>query len=90
LIEQGIKVMGTDAWGWDTSLDVLVAEFKSGIKYKLWAAHYAGKEREYCHMEKLCNLDKITKPYDFLVFAFPIKIENASGGWLRAAAIVEA
>ena len=90
LVEQGIKVMGTDAWGWDASLDVLVAEFKSGIKDKLWAAHYAGKEREYCHMEKLCNLDKISKPYGFLVFAFPMKIEKASGGWVRAVAIVGA
>jgi len=90
LVEQGIKVMGTDAWGWDASLDVLVAEFKSGIKDKLWAAHYAGKEREYCHMEKLCNLDKIYKPYGFLVFAFPMKIEKASGGWVRVVAIVEA
>ena len=48
LIDQGIRVMGTDAWGWDASLDVLVAEFKKGIKGRLWAAHYAGREREYC------------------------------------------
>ncbi len=90
LIDQGIRVMGTDAWGWDASLDVLVAEFKQGIKGRLWASHYAGKEREYCHMEKLCNLDKIPKPYGFLVFAFPMKIEKASGGWVRVVAIVEA
>lgn len=90
LVEQGIKVMGTDAWGWDASLDVLVEEFKKGRKDKLWAAHYAGQEREYCHMEKLCNLDKISKPYGFLVFAFPMKIEKASGGWVRAVAMVEA
>ena len=90
LIDQGIRVMGTDAWGWDASLDVLVAEFKQGIRGRLWASHYAGKEREYCHMEKLCNLDKIPKPYGFLVFAFPMKIEKASGGWVRVVAIVEA
>jgi len=89
LIDQGIKVVGTDAWGWDTSLDVLVAEFKQGVRGKLWAAHLAGKEKEYCHMEKLCNLDKIPKPYGFLVFAFPMKIEGGSGGWVRAVAIVE-
>ena len=89
LVEQGIKVMGTDAWGWDASLDVLVAEFKEDIRGRLWAAHYAGKEREYCHMEKLCNLDIIPRPYGFFVFAFPMKIEKASGGWVRAVAIVE-
>jgi kynurenine formamidase len=90
LVEQGIKVMGTDAWGWDASLDILVMEFKKGKTNTLWAPHYAGKEQEYCHMEKLCNLDKIYKPHGFLVFAFPMKIENASGGWVRAVAIVEA
>jgi kynurenine formamidase len=89
MIDQGIKVMGTDAWGWDASLHVLVAEFKQGIRGRLWAAHYAGKEREYCHIEKLCNLDRIHRPYGFLVFAFPMKIEKASGGWVRAVAIVE-
>jgi kynurenine formamidase len=89
LIEQGIKVVGTDAWGWDTSLDVLVEEFKRGVRGRLWAAHLAGREKEYCHIEKLCNLDKIAKPYGFLVFAFPVKIEKASGGWVRAVALIE-
>ncbi len=89
LIERGIRLMGTDAWGWDASLDVLVAEFKQGVKSRLWASHYAGKEKEYCHMEKLCNLDKIPRPHGFLVFAFPAKVERGSGGWVRAVAIVE-
>ena len=89
LIEQGVKVMGIDAWGWDRPFDVMVAEYKSGVKDKLWAAHYAGKEREYCHIEKLANLDRIPMPYGFKVAVFPIKLEKASAGWTRAVAILE-
>ena len=63
-----------------------MAEVKSGIKGKVWAAHYAGKERECCHLENLANLDKIPCPYGFKAAVFPTKIERASGGWVRAVA----
>jgi kynurenine formamidase len=88
LIDQGVKMMGIDAWGWDRPFDVMVDEVKRGIKGKVWAAHYAGKEKAYCHLENLTNLEKIPKPYGFKVVVFPIKIERASGGWVRAVAIV--
>jgi len=89
LIEQGVKVVGIDAWGWDRPFDVMVAEHKSGVKGKLWEAHYAGKEREYCHIEKLANLDQIPRPFGFKVAVFPVKIEGASAGWARPVAIIE-
>ena len=89
LIEHGIKVMGIDAWGWDRPFDVMLEELKAGNKEKFWEAHYLGIEKEYCHLERLANLDKIPKPFGFKVAAFPIKIERASGGWVRAVAIVE-
>ena len=89
LTEQGIKVMGTDAWGWDRPFDTMVADFKAGKKEQLWESHYFGKEKEYCHIERLANLDKIPKPFGFKVAAFPIKIEGASAGWVRAVAILE-
>lgn len=89
LIDQGIKVMGIDAWGWDRPFDTMVAEVKQGIKGKLWAAHFVGRDKEYCHMEKLANLDKIPRPVGFKVAAFPVNIERASAGWVRAVAIIE-
>jgi kynurenine formamidase len=89
LIDQGVKVMGIDAWGWDRPFDVMVDEFKSGVKDRFWAAHFAGKEKEYCHVENLANLDQIPKPYGFKVSLFPIKIKAAGGGWVRAVAILE-
>jgi kynurenine formamidase len=88
LVDQGIKVMGIDAWGWDKPFDVMVDELKRGIKGKLWGAHFAGKEKEYCHIENLANLDKIPRPYGFKVAVFPIKVPRAGGAWVRAVAIV--
>jgi len=55
----------------------------------LWPAHFLGREREYCHIEKMANLDKIPKPFGFKVACFPIKVEKASAGWVRAVAIIE-
>jgi kynurenine formamidase len=89
LIDQGIKLMGIDAWGWDKPFDVMIEEVRKGKKEKLWAAHYAGKDREYCHLENLTNLDRIPRPYGFKVAVFPIKIENAGAGWCRAVAIIK-
>lgn len=89
LIEHGIKVMGIDAWGWDRSLGAMIADLKAGRHGQFWESHYLGKYKEYCHLERLGNLDKIPIPYGFKVAVFPIKIENASGGWVRAVAIVE-
>jgi kynurenine formamidase len=51
-------------------------------------SHLFGRKREYFHAENLANLDKLP-PFGFKVCLFPIKIENASGGWIRATAILE-
>ena len=52
-------------------------------------AHRLGHKREYLHMESLTNLDKLPAPFGFKVAAFPIKVEGASGAWVRAVAIYE-
>jgi kynurenine formamidase len=67
----------------------VVAEFKAGKKDQLWESRYLEKEKEYFRLEKLANLDRIPKPYGFKVAAFPVKIEKASAGWVRAVAIIE-
>ena len=55
----------------------------------IWAAHYAGIEKEYCHIEKLANLDKLPRPFGFKVACFPVKLTGGSAGWSRVVAIVE-
>ncbi|WP_042351241.1 cyclase family protein [Bacillus massiliigorillae] len=90
LIEKGIKVMGTDGWGWDIPLDIQAEEYRKqprdGV---LWAAHFVGKEYEYCQIEKLANLESLPRKHGFKVAVFPIKIKGASAGWARPVAIFE-
>jgi len=91
LLEQGVKVVGIDAWSWNRPLPFLAREFQeTGDPSVIWEAHFAGIEKGYCHMEKLTNLDKIPKPSGFKVACFPIKIKAASAGWVRPVAMVEA
>ena len=90
LIEQGSKVMGIDAFGWDRPFSLIKEEFlRTHDKNILWAAHKAGIRKEYCHIEKLANLDKLPKPSGFKVACFPVKLKGASAGTVRVAAIFE-
>ena len=90
LIERGIRVMGIDAWGWDRPFWAIREEFgKTGDANILWEAHRAGIEKEYCHIEKLANLDKLPGPFGFKVACFPVKLTGGSAGWSRVVAIIE-
>ena len=90
LIGQGVKVMGIDAWGWDRPFWAIKEEFqRTKNKDILWEGHRAGIEREYCHIEKLANLDKLPKPFGFKVACFPVKLTGGSAGWTRVVAIIE-
>jgi kynurenine formamidase len=89
LINQGVKLVGTDAVGWDRSFAVQAKEFrKTGNRKLIWEGHFAGIEAEYYQMEKLTNLDKLP-PQGFMVYCFPIKIFKASAAWVRPVAIIE-
>ncbi len=90
LIEQGVRVMGIDAWGWDRPFWALKEEFaRTGDQALLWGAHYAGIEKEYCHIEKLANLDQLPRPFGFEVVCFPVKLTGGSAGWSRVVAILK-
>ena len=89
LMNKGVKLMGTDAVGWDRAFVVQAEEYrKTGNNKLIWEGHFAGIEGEYYQMEKLTNLDKLP-PYGFMVYCFPIKILRASAAWVRPVAIVE-
>ena len=87
LFEQGVRVMGIDAWSWDTPLDLeaegALKERRPGI---FWAAHQV--DLPYAQIERLVHLDRLP-PYGFKVAAFPLKIEGASAGPARVVAILE-
>jgi kynurenine formamidase len=89
LIDQGVKVVGTDAPGWDRPFKYQAAEYrKTHDKSVIWEGHYAGIEREYYQMEKLAHLDQLPA-HGFKVCCFPVKILKASAAWIRPVAIVE-
>jgi kynurenine formamidase len=89
LVEQGVRVIGIDAWGIDRPFDVMVDEVKRGDRAQLWESHKYGAEREYLQLERLTNLASLPRPHGFVVAAFPCKIERASAGWARVVAIVD-
>jgi kynurenine formamidase len=90
LLDQGIKVIGTDAWSVDRPPMYIGRDFaRTGDSRYLWPAHFVGREREYSQIEKLANLGDLPRPTGFTVVALPVKIKGASAGWSRVVAITE-
>jgi len=90
LLEQGVRLTGTDGWSWDAPFSFTRARLQAGGDSALiWEGHRAGREIGYCHLEKLSNLDKL--PADgFEISCFPVKVHRGSAGWTRAVAILPA
>lgn len=89
LVEQGVRMIGIDAWTLDRAFDVMVAEAREGDTEQLWESHYFGTEQEYCQIEKLANLAELPTPFGFQVAAFPVNLAGASAGWSRVVAIYQ-
>jgi kynurenine formamidase len=90
LVEQGVRVIGTDAYGFDKPFAEMGRRFaESGANEELWPAHFAGREAEYCQIEKMANLDRLPRRTDVPVVCFPVSIEGASAGWVRPVAMFE-
>ncbi|MCF8111708.1 MAG: cyclase family protein [Desulfobacteraceae bacterium] len=89
LTERGIRVVGTDAWSWDAPFNLTAKRWeKTPDPSIIWEGHKAGREIPYWQMEKLGNLETLP-PDGFAVACFPVKIRNASAGWVRAVAILD-
>ncbi|MGO8946840.1 MAG: cyclase family protein [Ktedonobacterales bacterium] len=88
MVDQGVRLIGIDAWGLDRPFHVMISEAKEGIS-QFWEAHLLGREKEYCQIEKLAHLDQIPRPFGFRVMAFPVNIRAASAGWSRVVALIE-
>lgn len=88
LVDQGVRVIGIDAYTLDRPFQDMVADYKrTGDGRYIWPAHFAGITREYCQIEKLANLDLLPRPHGFYVSCLPVKIAGASAGWCRAVAL---
>ena len=84
LLDRGVMVMGFDSIGFDPPVAKLFE------RRKFWEAHRVMREREYYHLENLCNLHEIPPPYhSFIVSVLPVKWRGASAAPVRAVAIVQ-
>lgn len=88
LLEKGVRVTGTDAWSWDAPFIHTAKKYGSEKNPEIiWEGHKAGREKGYCHLEKLHNLEALPA-HGFTLCCFPVKIKGASAGWTRAVALL--
>ena len=88
LLEQGVRLTGTDAWSWDAPFIHTAEKYQKNKDASIiWEGHKAGKDIGYCHLEKLHNLEVLPST-GFMVSCFPVKVKKASAGWTRAVAII--
>lgn len=86
LHEQGVRVMGIDAWGWDQPLHLQAEAAKErGETGILWAAHQV--DLPYSQIERLTNLAALPKT-GFTVACFPLRLARASAAPARVVAIL--
>lgn len=89
LLDQGVRLTGTDGWSWDAPFVHTKERYDQSRDASLiWEGHKAGREIGYCHLEKLHNLEQLPAT-GFKVACFPMKIRAASAGWTRAVAIFD-
>jgi kynurenine formamidase len=90
LVERGVRVIGTDAYGFDKPFAEMGRRFvESGDPAELWPAHFAGRDVAYCQIEKMANLDALPRRTDVPLVTQPVSIPGASAGWVRPVAFVE-
>lgn len=86
LFDQGVRVMGIDAWGWDQPLPMQAAEAKKQNQPGIfWAAHQV--DLPYSQIERLCNLGTIPAT-GFTICCFPLRIERGTAAPARVVAIL--
>ncbi|OLB79505.1 MAG: cyclase [Actinobacteria bacterium 13_2_20CM_2_71_6] len=89
LLDLGVRVIGTDAFSLDAPFGDIIARYReTGDRSVLWPAHFAGRDREYCQIERLGNLEALP-PYGFRIACFPVKVARAGAGWARAVALLD-
>jgi kynurenine formamidase len=89
LLEQGVRLTGTDAWSWDAPFTYTAGRYAADPDSSIiWEGHRAGREIGYCHIEKLHNLEQLPAT-GFQISCFPVKVHAASAGWTRAVAIFD-
>jgi kynurenine formamidase len=89
LTQHGVQVVGTDAWSWDAPFSHTARRWvETRDPDIIWEGHKAGRIMPYYQIEKLTNLASLPA-FGWTLSCFPVKIERASAGWIRAVAILD-
>jgi kynurenine formamidase len=86
LLDRGIKIFGVDTMGIDRPYKFMLKEFLEEKK-PLYPAHFYGRRREFIHIERLANLEKLPAS-GFKVICFPVKIKCTGAAWARVVGIL--
>jgi len=90
LVENGVRVIGTDAFSFDRPFCQMIDDYtRTGDSDQLWPSHLFGRDHPYLQIERLCQLDELQSPTGFQVCCFPIKLDKADAAWSRVVAIVD-
>lgn len=88
LLDRGIKIFGVDTMGIDRPYRFMLSEFlKTKDSKKLYPAHFYGRRREFIHIERLANLEKIPAT-GFTIICLPVRIKQTGAAWSRVVAIL--
>ncbi len=89
LAEQGAKVGGTDATGWDRPFPMMIHDFQTSRDPRhIWDAHYAYRDVEFYIVQQLVNLHELPA-HGFKVAFFPLRLVGASAAPARVVAFVD-
>jgi cyclase len=88
LLDRGVRVIGTDANGFDGGFAPIVRRFlEREDPATLWPAHFLGRRRPFYQIERMRNLELLPAT-GFLVIALPVRVAGATAAWTRAVAFV--
>ena len=87
-LDRQVKIFGVDTMGIDRPYSFMLKEFlETKDTGKFYPAHFYGRKREFIHIERLANLEKLPD-YGFKVICFPIRIKLTGAAWARVVAIL--
>ena len=90
LLDAGVQVIGTDAFGFDPPFHAMLDAYRETSRTDaLWPAHMLGRRRPYCQIERLSGLTELPADHGFTVACFPIRLTGCGASWTRAVAILD-
>lgn len=90
LVEQGVRVIGTDAESLDRPRPAMVADARAGQRGALFPIVHAARRLEHVQVLQLGGLRALAgrRSSGFWLDVAPIKVEGAGSGWCRPVAFV--